>query len=57
MENKRAYCERRAAYRSQKIIFREFAATLPYIVRKSFIQRAYRVVAATKSVAAKGHLA
>ena len=27
MENKRAYCERRAAYRSQKIIF---ANLLPY---------------------------
>ena len=39
---------------SHKKIFREFAATLPYIARKAFVQGVCHAVAATKSVVANG---
>ena len=42
------------AYLSKKIIFREFAATLPYIARKAFVQGVCHAVAATKSMVANG---
>ena len=42
------------AYLSKKKIFREFAATLPYIARKAFVQGVCHAVAATKSVVANG---
>ena len=41
------------AYLSKKI-FREFAATLPYIARKAFVQGVCHAVAATKSMVANG---
>ena len=41
------------AYLSKKI-FREFAATLPYIAQKAFVQGVCHAVAATKSVVANG---
>ena len=57
LENKACLLREESRLSLSKNNFREFAAILPYTARKSFIQRAYRVVAATKSVAAKGHLA
>jgi hypothetical protein len=37
--------------------FRKFAAILPHIAWKAFVQSIYPAVAATKNVVAKGHLA
>ena len=41
----------------KKIIFREFAATLPHIAQNAFVQGVLGAVAATRSVAANGILA
>ena len=59
--SRRLFLEKRAPFASLvfccKFYFRKFAATLPHITREAFVQSVCRAVAATKSVAAKGHLA
>ena len=56
MENKASFVVREEPLICSQIKnFWEFAAMLPHIAQKSFVQRASRVVAANENMAAKGH--